>query len=65
MSKIRVLENPETGDVIMFNKIVKIKSYDCDSQGYYKYTIKTHDGNYTDFYTKVPNWTMLINEYRT
>lgn len=63
MPKIRVLENPDTGDVIFFNKVIKIKSYDCDADGYYKYTIKTTDGSYTDFYSRVSNWHQLLTEY--
>ncbi len=52
MTKIRVIECPETGDVIMLNKVVKIKQYDVDSEGYYKYDILTTDNYYTSFYTK-------------
>jgi len=52
MTKIRVIECPETGDVIMLNKIVKIKQYDIDDEGYYRYDILTTDNYYTSFYTK-------------
>ena len=51
MTKIRVIECPETGDVIMLNKVVKIKQYDVDSEGYYKYDILTTDNYYTSFFT--------------
>jgi len=64
MTKLRVLENPETGDVIFFNKIIKIKQYDVGADGMYKYEIKTTDTGYTDFYTRVPRWHMLIQEYK-
>ena len=52
MTKIRVIECPETGDAIMLNKVVKIKQYDADEEGYYRYDILTVDNYYTSFYTK-------------
>lgn len=64
MTKLRVLENPETGDIIFFNKIIKIKQYYVGSDGIYKYEIKTIDTGHTNFYTRVPSWHMLIQEYK-
>ena len=60
MTKIRVIECPETGDVIMLNKVVKIKQYDVDSEGYYKYDILTTDNYYTSFYTKSSTYMSMI-----
>ena len=60
---MKVLENPETGDIIFLNKIVKIKQYKCDSDGYYKYSILTMDNYYTDFYTKVSHFSRLLRHY--
>jgi len=64
MTKIRVLENPETGEIIFFNKIIKIKQYEVSADGIYKYEIKTIDTGNTNFYTRVPSWHMLIQEYK-
>jgi len=64
MTKIRVLENPETGEIIFFNKIIKIKQYEVSADGIYKYEIKTIDTGHTNFYTRVPSWHMLIQEYK-
>ncbi len=61
MTKIRVIECPETGDVIMLNKVVKIKQYDVDSEGYYKYDILTTDNYYTSFYTNSTYMSMFEN----
>jgi hypothetical protein len=60
---MKVLENPETGDIIFLNKIVKIKQYKCDSDGYYKYSILTMDNYYTDFYTRVSHFSRLLRHY--
>ena len=49
---MKVLENPENGDIIFLNKIVKIKQYKCDNEGYYKYSILTMDNYYTDIYKR-------------
>ena len=64
MTKFRVLENPDTGDIIFFNKIIKIKQYDMGADGFYKYQISTSDNGWTDFYTRTPKWHMLIREYK-
>jgi hypothetical protein len=60
---MKVLENPETGDIIFLNQIIKIKQYKCDSDGYYKYSILTTDNYYTDFYTRVPHFSRLLIHY--
>jgi len=60
---MKVLENPETGDIIFLNKIVKIKQYKCDEDGYYKYSILTTDNYYTDFFTQVSHFSKLLRHY--
>ena len=60
MTNVRVLECPETGDIIFLNKIIKIKQFDIDDDGYYRYDILTTDNYYTSYYTRTKNYFDLI-----
>ena len=60
MTNVRVLECPETGDVIFLNKIINIKQFDIDAEGYYRYDILTNDNYYTSFYTKTRTYLELF-----
>lgn len=61
---MQVIECPETGDVIFMNKVIKIKQYDSDDEGYYKYDILTTDNYYTSFYTRESNYLNLMRTIR-